>query len=165
MVLTLLVGLGIFLADRLLKMYVLHAADALTNEAVTLIPGVLQLTYTENTGMAFGFLASYQWIPLVITPLILGGLGVLLAKNKFPCRVQRLALVCVMAGGVGNWVDRLLYGFVVDMLEPIFIRFAVFNLADVFITVGGFVFVVAYVVSEWQTAQAKRKTSAEPSGE
>ena len=160
MIVSLFVGLGIFLADRVLKIYILN--NFALGEARTFIPGVLQLTYTQNTGMAFGFLAGHQWIPMVLTPLILGGLGVLLVKNMFPCPVQRLALVAVMAGGFGNWADRLLYGFVVDMFEPVFIRFAVFNLADVFITTGGALFVAAFLMSEWRTRQAKRQAETEP---
>jgi len=148
-----LIGLVAFLADRAFKMFIMQ--NFYLGETRSFIPGLLQFNYVQNTGVAFGFLANHQWVPLVLTPLTLAALVIFLARNKFPCLVQRLALVCVMAGGLGNWVDRLLYGFVVDMIEPTFVRFAVFNIADIFITVGGITFVVAYAVSEWRATQGK----------
>ncbi|MCL2563235.1 MAG: signal peptidase II [Oscillospiraceae bacterium] len=159
MLLALLFGLAIFLADRIIKIFILN--NFALGETRDFIPGVLQLTYAQNTGMAFGFLAGHSWIPIVLTPLILGGLGVIVVKNMFPCKVQRLALVAIMAGGLANWVDRLAYGFVVDMFEPVFMRFAIFNLADAFITVGGIVFVAVYAMAEIRRAREKRKGQAE----
>ena len=156
-----LLALGIFVSDRLLKMYMIeHFALGETRD---FIPGILQLTYFQNTGMAFSMLQNHQWVPMVFTPLLLLGLGVLLFRGAFPCNVQRLGLVAVMAGGLGNWVDRLLYGFVVDMFEPVFIRFAVFNIADIFITLGGIVFLVAFAVNEWKKEKAKK--APEPTNE
>ena len=148
-----LLGLLIFLIDRLVKILILN--NFALGEVRSFLPGLLQLTYARNTGMAFGFLGGHQWIPLVLTPLILVGLGILLVKKMFPCQICRLALVAVMAGGLGNWVDRIAYGYVVDMFEFTFIRFAVFNVADIFITVGGIVFLVAYFSSEMRAMKAK----------
>jgi len=161
----LLFGLGVFLADRVLKIFILN--NFVLGETQGFIPGVLQLTYIQNTGMAFGFLRDHQWIPMVLTPLLLlGVLFVLFRKQLFPNLVCRLALAGIFAGGLGNWVDRLLYGFVVDMFEFTFVRFAVFNLADVFITVGGTVFIVVYAVTEWRAERKKVETEqAESSGE
>lgn len=163
MFIALLIGLVVLLADQALKWFILQ--NFYLGETRAFIPGVLQLTYVQNRGMAFGFLANHQWVPLVLTPFILGALSVFLAKNKSLCPVQRLALICMMAGGLGNWIDRLIHGFVVDMFEPVFIRFAVFNIADIFITLGGITFVVAYVAAEWRTIQAKRNMERESSNE
>ena len=156
-------GLLVFLIDRVVKILILN--NFALGETRSFLPGILQLTYTRNTGMAFGFLGGHQWIPLVLTPLILIGLGILLAKKMFPCRVCRLGLVALMAGGFGNWVDRIAYGYVVDMFEFTFIRFAVFNVADIFITVGGIVFLVAYFLSETRAMKEKGTESAEESSE
>jgi len=148
MLISLLFGLGIFAVDRIVKLWVVNSFAL--GEVRAFLPGLLQFRYVQNTGMAFGFLTGHQWIFLVLTPLILGVLGVLIAKGMFPCPVQRLAIVAVMAGGFGNWVDRLVYGAVIDMFEPTFMRFAVFNVADIFIVVGGITFAVAYIVDEWR---------------
>ena len=163
-----LFGLGVFLADRLVKIYILGSFAL--GEVRPFIPRVMQLTYVQNTGMAFGFLGNYPWIPTVLTPLVMGAVLVVLLqmRDMFPSPVCRVALAGILAGGFGNWVDRLLYGFVVDMFELTFVRFAVFNVADIFITVGGAVFIVAYVVTEWRAERVKGGTeaeSAEASGE
>ena len=160
---SILFGLGVFLLDRAVKIAVLqHFA---LGEARPFIPGVMQLRYIQNTGMAFGLLGEHQWVSILLTPVVVCVLLVLLAKNFFPCPVCRLALGGIMAGGIANWVDRLLYGFVVDMFEFTFVRFAVFNVADIFITVGAIVLLVAYAVSEWREERERRREPAEPSGE
>ena len=152
-------GLLILLIDRLVKILILNHFTL--GEVRSFLPGILQLTYARNTGMAFGFLGGHQWIPLVLTPLILIGLGILLVKKMFPCPVCRMGLVAVMAGGLSNWVDRIAYGYVVDMFEFTFIRFAVFNVADIFITVGGIVFLVAYFLAEARAMKAKETEQTE----
>ncbi|MCL2568997.1 MAG: signal peptidase II [Oscillospiraceae bacterium] len=153
MLISLLFGFGIFAADRVVKLWIVN--NFALGEVRAFIPGVLRLHYVQNTGMAFGFLAEHPWIFLVLTPLIFGVLGVLIAKNLFPCPVQRLAIVAVMAGGLGNWVDRLVYGAVIDMFEPTFMRFAVFNVADIFIVLGGIAFVIAFILDERRKEKAK----------
>ena len=155
MLINLLLALAVFISDRLVKIYIL--ANFNPGEAREFIPGVLQLAYFQNTGMAFSLLQDHPWIPMVLTPLLLLVLGVLLFRGVFPCRVQQWGMVALMAGGLGNWVDRLRYGFVVDMFEPVFIRFAIFNVADIFITLGGATFMVAFVICEWKKEQAKKK--------
>jgi len=159
MLISLLLGFGIFAVDRVVKLWVVNSFAL--GEVRAFLPGVLQLRYVQNTGMAFGFLAEHPWIFLVLTPLILGALGVLVAKNMFPCPVQRFAIVAIMAGGLGNWVDRLVYGAVIDMFEPTFMRFAVFNVADMFIVVGGIVFVIAFTLDERGKTQEKQKAQTE----
>jgi len=150
-----LFALGIIALDQILKAWVL--ANFALGEVRPFIPGLLQLRYTQNTGMAFSFLAGHAWVPLILTPLLLIGLGFCLWKKMFPCKVQQLALAAVMAGGLSNWIDRLIHGFVVDMLDPVFMRFAVFNLADCFITLGGIVFFVAYLLSEHRKKQGQEE--------
>ena len=151
-----LFGLGILLADRLVKIYILN--NFALGEVRPFIPGLMQLTYFQNTGMAFGFLGEHQWVPILLVPILVAVLLALIWKYEWlPCPVCQFALVGMIAGGIGNWIDRLAYGFVVDMFEFTFVRFAIFNVADIFITLGGVVLVVAYMASEWRTARAKRK--------
>ena len=152
----LLLALVIFLGDRLLKVFILN--NFALGEVQSFIPGLVQLTYVRNTGMAFGFLTNQQWIPLVLTPLILIGLAYLLFRKFFTCRWQQIALLAVMAGGLANWIDRLAYGYVVDMFELVFMRFAVFNIADIFVSLGGIGFLVAIFVSEMRR---KKETATE----
>lgn len=117
-------------ADQAVKALCLRLA-----RPVTLIPGVLQLTYAENTGMAFSLFSGMPWILGVISALcILAGWRILRRYRLGP--VSRLAAMLMLGGAAGNMLDRLFRGYVVDMFEPLFIRFAVFNIADAALTVG-----------------------------
>jgi len=158
MIASILVALVVFFTDRVVKMYILE--NFALGEVRNFLPGVLQLTYHQNTGMAFSMLQNHQWVPLLLVPVILLVLGVVLARGMFPCVVQRLSLVALMAGGFGNWLDRILYGFVVDMFEPVFIRFAIFNVADIFIVLGGITFIVAYMLGDRKQEKSKKTSES-----
>ena len=104
---------------------------------VPLIPGFLGLTYVRNTGAAFSSFQGQQWL----FALIFGVLTVLLIrelrKNSLGfLPFERWCIVAIWAGGLGNMIDRVRLGYVVDMIEVEFIRFPVFNVADSFITCG-----------------------------
>ena len=107
------------------------------------IPGVLGLTFTRNTGAAFGMLGNLthsQWILAGLKVVIM--LGLLWFYHQMPLDKKswllRVPLILVFAGGMGNLYDRLVYGYVRDMLEFLFMRFAIFNVADIYVTVGVF---------------------------
>ena len=151
-----LMALGIFALDRVVKMWIL--ANFALGEVRPLIPGFIQLRYVRNTGMAFSFLADAPWVFLIFVPLMLIALGIALWKGVFPCPVQKIALVAVMAGGFGNLLDRILYGYVVDMFDFVFMNFAVFNVADIFITIGAPVLFIAYVLDERRKEKIKAST-------
>lgn len=151
-----IVALIVFLLDQAVKMWVLN--NFTVGEARPFIPGVLQLRYFQNTGMAFGILAEYQWVFIVFVPIALILFGVFAIKGKwFPHWLQQVTLVAVIISGFSNWVDRIAHGFVIDMFEPTFIRFAIFNVADSFITVGSIILFITFILSELR--MASRKTS------
>ena len=108
---------------------------------VPFLPHILQLTYVQNTGAAFSLLEEHTWI-LTIVSLVL---TVLLVKKVFPRPFAMAALSMVLAGAVGNLIDRALLGYVTDMFETLFMRFAVFNVADICVVVGGIAFCVYYL--------------------
>ena len=118
-------------ADRALKI----AAFRLPAEGVVLIPGVLRLHYAENRGIAFSLLSGQ---PRLLGLLSLAAIaGMLWVLRKKPIGAwPRFALALMLGGAAGNAVDRLALGFVPDMIETLFMRFAVFNLADAALTVG-----------------------------
>ena len=120
-----------------------------------IVEGIFRLVYVENTGAAFGFLADFagaQWLFAGLKILLLTGMAVYyfwLPYERLFWAV-RVPLVAIFAGGVGNLIDRLRLGFVVDMFQVQFFNFPVFNLADVFVTVGVFAlaFVMLFVVKD-----------------
>ena len=117
--------------DRITK----ELAPGIPPEGITLIPGVAGLRYAKNTGVAFSLLSGYpRLLGLLSLALIIGGFIWLRRKKIAPFPLTGLAL---MAGGAaGNMMDRLIRGFVPDMIETLFIRFPVFNVADSCLTVG-----------------------------
>ena len=132
-----IVAILILIADQGLKYWV-TVNIALDTGHVTLIPGVLELTNIHNNGAAFSMLEhAPHWIFIIFT-LVFAAIAVFcLRRNVVHGRVGRWSVVLVLAGAVGNCIDRILSGYVVDMFNFLFVRFAVFNLADVFIVVAG----------------------------
>ena len=132
-----IVAILILIADQGLKYWV-TVNIALDTGHVTLIPGVLELTNIHNNGAAFSMLEhAPHWIFIIFT-LVFAAIAVFcLRRNVVHGKVGRWSVVLGLAGAVGNCIDRILSGYVVDMFNFLFVRFAVFNLADVFIVVAG----------------------------
>lgn len=101
------------------------------------IPGILELGYTENTGIAFSMLNDRPELLLVFNTLIISALIIWAVNSKH----LSLGLSCIIAGGLGNLLDRFIHGYVIDFINPVFVNFAVFNLADVALNVGVFLLV------------------------
>lgn len=131
---TLLIIALLTIIDRLIRYSVIHNLKAVNSK--TVIDGILQFRYAENTGAAFGSLQG-KTIALAIFTfiIILAALYILLAKKIKPGFLYA-SLVLIVAGGICNLIDRVFYGYVIDYIEPLFINFAIFNFADCLITVG-----------------------------
>ncbi len=122
-------------ADQFTKY--LTVANIALGEDVTFIPGLLQLTYVQNTGAAFSSFEGQQWLFALIF-LVFTGL-ILFEYFKKPIGFmpfERWCIAAIYAGGLGNMIDRIRMGYVVDMIETTFMDFPVFNVADCFITCG-----------------------------
>ena len=108
--------------------------------------GVFRLTYVQNTGAAFSSFLGQQWLFALIFLVFTGLLLFELKKNTMGfLPFERWCLTAIWAGGLGNMIDRVRLGYVVDMIEVEFIRFPVFNVADCFITCGC-VLLIAHLV-------------------
>lgn len=135
------------IADQALKYWV--TANIELNEGFKpLIPGVIRLSNIHNSGAAFSFLEGARWLFVVLCIIFVLAVIWLLVKRIIATPVARWAAVFIMAGALGNCVDRIISGYVVDMLELEFVRFPVFNLADIFITVGAVVFCVCLLAEK-----------------
>ena len=141
------------LGDQLLKWYIFNTLAR--GETMAFIPGIVQLTHVQNTGIAFGLLRDFQWIPMVLNPIIVLGLVLLMWRGIIADKAQRWAMSAIIAGALGNLIDRFVHGFVLDMFDLLFIRFAVFNLADSFITLGAIALIIAYVREELRQRRPK----------
>ena len=140
-----------FQAISLAVMAVLIAVDRLTKHiAVSTVKidgpseflfGLFQFRYVENTGAAFSSFSDKTEILTVATVIIILFCLVLILSRKIKSSFVNVCLLLVTAGGIGNVIDRIAYGYVVDFIEPLFIDFAVFNFADCCITVGAFMLI------------------------
>ena len=122
---------AVLAADRVAK----ELAPGIPAEGTVLIPGVLGLRYAENRGIAFSLLSGAPRLLGVLSLVLVTG-GFLWLRKK-PLKPLPLAGLTLMAGGaVGNMLDRLIRGYVPDMIEALFVRFPVFNVADACLTAG-----------------------------
>ena len=125
------VAAAVFIADRVTKIL----APGIPENGVVLIPGVIGLRYAENRGIAFSLLSGAPWALGVVSLLIIAAAFFCLRGKK----LQPLALTGLMmmiGGAAGNMVDRFVHGFVPDMIEVLFMNFAIFNVADMFLCIG-----------------------------
>ena len=130
-----LFALGIVALDQWTKFLVLQNIPLYGH--IDALPGLFHLTYVRNTGAAFSAFQGMQWL----FALIFVGLTAAIIYEYFWKRqpfttCERWLIAAVYGGGVGNMIDRIRFGYVVDMIELDFMNFAVFNVADCFITCG-----------------------------
>lgn len=122
-------------ADQYTKYLTL--ANIALYEHVPFIPNFLGFTYVQNTGAAFSSFEGQQWLFLVIFAALTVGILWEYFKSPMPfTKFDRWCIAAIYAGGIGNMIDRVRYGYVVDMIETLFMDFPVFNVADCFITCG-----------------------------
>lgn len=117
-------------------------------EVKPFIPKILSLTYLRNTGAAFSILENQQWLFAVITLVVIGAAIWYLSKHIKGSVWLLSALSLIIAGGIGNFIDRMHQGFVVDMFQLDFINFAIFNVADSYLTIGVLVLIVMMLKEE-----------------
>ena len=122
-------------ADQFTKY--LTVANIALYEDVPFLPGLLQLTYVQNTGAAFSSFEGQQWLFALIFAVFTGMLVYEYRKNTMGfTKFEWWCIAAVYGGGLGNMIDRVRMGYVVDMIETTFMEFPVFNVADCFITCG-----------------------------
>ena len=119
--------------DQLIKHWA--TAALLPVGSMEVLPGIVELRYCLNDGMAFSMLAGKQGLLIGVTSVMLVAVLVMLFVRKMPL-AERIAWTLVLDGGVGNLIDRVLNGVVVDYINVLFMHFAIFNFADICVCVG-----------------------------
>ncbi len=117
----------------------------------TLIPGIVEITYLENTGAAFGIMQDKTLFLIALPMIIIIGLIYFYTTlgNTKDDKFTKIALVLIIAGAIGNLIDRVVNGFVVDMFNFLFMNFPVFNVADICVVIGtAFLIIAAFFVSD-----------------
>ncbi len=131
-VMTLIIIALLVAVDQIIKLLVIEHLEPIGS--LPLIDGFVQLNYAENTGAAFGSFSGKTTLLSIFTLVIIivGILYLMLKKRKFD--MEYVCVTLIISGGIGNLIDRVFRGYVVDYIEPLFIDFAIFNFADILVT-------------------------------
>lgn len=124
--------------------------------SVPIINKVLSFTYVENKGAAFGMLADHRWVFMTVSAIVIVAIFVFVAKYKPQSTLMKLSLGMIAGGGIGNMIDRVARGYVVDFIDVTCIKFYVFNIADSFVCVGCGLMVLSLILDEIKDRKAKK---------
>ena len=142
--------------DQLTKL--LAVALLAPDKSVTVIKHIVSFTYVENRGMAFGLMSDARWVFMVVSTLMIVALGAYLFLGMSENKLYGFSIAMVVSGGIGNMIDRIAMGYVVDFLDFSAIGFPfVFNGADSFVCVGAGMLVLALVLDIIKEAKAQKK--------
>ncbi|WP_317367108.1 signal peptidase II [uncultured Tyzzerella sp.] len=145
--------------DQIVKLICLQKLKPVGS--IKVIQDFFYLTYVENTGAAFGVLQGARWIFVMIA--FIAVVVCIVYYNRLPINkflgLARLSLIFIVSGAIGNMIDRLFRGYVVDMFHFIFWGkdFAVFNVADILVCVGTFLLAIVIILSEEPKKDKKEK--------
>lgn len=165
MLLWILIVIGVITLDQVSKLLVLATLKG--EGSLVIINKVLRFTYVENRGAAFGMLDDKRWIFLLLSTVGIAAMIVILFKFSKGDKLLSTALAFVIGGGIGNMIDRIFLGFVVDFID--FYAFPsvwmwVFNVADAFVCVGAGLMMLYIVLDTVKEIKAKKQASADAAG-
>lgn len=136
----------IIAADQLTKLFASRALGV--GESFTLIPRLLDITYVKNTGAAFGLFDGKTIFLIVVAAVVFAVLIWYVVRHRPTNKWLMWSLTLITAGGVGNIIDRIYFGYVRDFIDLAFTRFPVFNIADCGVTIGAIMLAVYILIEE-----------------
>ena len=156
-VVLILVGVGL---DQLTKYLVV--SNMALHESIDIIPGVFRFTYIQNDGAAFGSLDNARWVFMILSTVAIIGILAYMFWKKPQNKLMLSALILIVSGGIGNMIDRIALGYVIDFLD--FCAFPkvwmwVFNVADSFVCIGAgllILWLVLDMIRDYKKEKAKR---------
>lgn len=156
---TILLTLGLVALDQITKL--LATQYLLPVGTAPLIPGIIELSYVLNDGAAFSFFSGNKFLLVGVTSVALIGLAVYLILKKPTNKREFYSWLLIFAGGVGNLIDRVLNGVVVDFFNLQFMNFAVFNVADIYVTCGVALLFTTICISEFKEYKKRKNATVE----
>ena len=124
---------------------------------IPVIDGIVSLSHIHNEGAAWGMLGDHRWVFLSLSSVTLVGISLYLYLGHAQNMLYGVSLSMIVAGGVGNMIDRVALGFVIDFIKVDFMSFPVFNAADSFVCIGAGLLILALVRDLILEAKAKKK--------
>lgn len=140
--LTLLVVLLDYITKRIVS------GNMVLYQSIPVIKGVFNITYVKNTGASFGMMAGARWFFVAVTVILIAAVIYYAVKNKITDKLFLVSASFVVGGGIGNLIDRIETGAVVDFFDFCLINFAIFNVADCFVVVGVILMAIYYIKEE-----------------
>lgn len=131
-------------ADQAVKLYVVSRLTLF--ESAPLMPGFVELLYIQNTGGGFSILENHTWLLTIVTAVLMACIAGILVKKVFSHPLAMWTLTIILGGGLGNLIDRVRLGYVVDMFHFQFINYPVFNVADILVVCGTIGFAAYYLL-------------------
>ncbi len=167
MLIWVLIIAGVIWLDQLSKWLII---TYLPDGGSDIIRGVLRFTYVENDGAAFGILSDSRWVFIVISTVSIIGIAVYLFWKRPKNKLLSTSLAFLVGGGVGNMIDRIFLGYVIDFID--FCAFPkiwkwVFNIADSFVCIGAgmlMLYLVLSIIEEEKAARAQKTDEAVEKG-
>jgi signal peptidase II len=148
------------LVDQIVKIII--SSTMSVGETIPVIKDIFHFTYIRNEGAAFGMLSEHRWVFMIISSVAIVAMCIYLFKFCKERMLTRIGIALVIGGGIGNMIDRIFLGYVVDMIDCRFIDFYVFNVADSCVCVGaGIVFLGVLLDTIKEIKESKAKKLAE----
>ena len=126
--------IAVIILDQITKY--LAVANLEKIDTIPLVQGVFHLTFVQNRGAAFGILQNQKWFFVIITLAIMSGIVYYVIKHKPDSKLVMFSLSMIVGGALGNFIDRIRQGYVIDFFDFTLINFPVFNIADSFVVIG-----------------------------
>ena len=147
---------GGVLIDQISKLII--SSSFSLGESMPIIKDVLHLTYIHNRGAAFGMMADSRWVFMIISSVAILLMAAYLYIGRAESKLYTLSLAIIISGGIGNMIDRIAYGYVIDFIDFCLIDFYVFNIADSFVCVGAGLLILALVLDIIKEARVNKKS-------
>ena len=149
-----LIILGVVALDQVSKILVVEFLDRDT--PFVILEGIFRFKYSENRGAAFGSFENARWVFMIASVVGIVALSIYLFKFRPDSKLACTALSMIIGGGIGNMIDRVLVGYVVDFFDFTLIDFAVFNVADSFVCIGAGLFVLWFIIDSVKEYRQKK---------
>lgn len=141
------IALSIIIVDQITKALTINQISL--GEIVDFIPGILSFTYVQNTGAAWSILEGRMVFFYIVTLVVVGLLIYFLHHDAKDSRILSIAISLMIGGAIGNFIDRVLFQFVIDMFRLEFISFPIFNIADIALTFGVILMLFGVIYEEF----------------
>lgn len=146
---------GMIVLDQAVKYWAFTVLQV--QGSIPILENIFHLTYVENRGGAFSIFNNKVEIFIILTIIIIGVMVYALRAHQIHTKLGRWSTYFVIAGGIGNLIDRIFRGFVVDLFDFCFLDFPVFNIADIFICLGCFSFLFYFLFQHDRVSTSRHK--------